>query len=187
MNLLWMDEIRHHFREPWDTIVCWYFQGNRVIPGFLRWCEMDFATIHGIDSLCALRCPERMNLDVVAHCPASNSWTWTKTVWSRAPSSRRRPPGNFGGSFQSECGSNLGPPVPFYPFFWVGSPPPKCAGLSHLRSFPVPTRKPCRLGLICCPHAGVNWRQGVEPLDLVEAEPPIRRAPNREAPGSNFG
>ena len=30
------------------TIVCWYLQGNRLIPGFPRWCEMamDFASIH---------------------------------------------------------------------------------------------------------------------------------------------
>ena len=26
----------------WEAIVCWYFTGNRIIPGFLRWCEMDF-------------------------------------------------------------------------------------------------------------------------------------------------
>ena len=24
------------------TIVCWYLPGNRIIPGFLRWCEIDF-------------------------------------------------------------------------------------------------------------------------------------------------
>ena len=24
----------------------WYLEGNRIIPGFLRWCEMDCATIH---------------------------------------------------------------------------------------------------------------------------------------------
>ena len=25
-----------------ETIVGWYLQGNAIIPGFLRWCEMDF-------------------------------------------------------------------------------------------------------------------------------------------------
>ena len=25
-----------------ETIDCWYLQGNRLILGFLRWCEMDF-------------------------------------------------------------------------------------------------------------------------------------------------
>ena len=27
-------------RNP--AIFCWYSQGNRIIPGFLGWCEMDF-------------------------------------------------------------------------------------------------------------------------------------------------
>ena len=31
-----------------ETIVCWYVQGNRIIPGFLGWCEINFATIHSI-------------------------------------------------------------------------------------------------------------------------------------------
>ena len=26
---------------PWETAVCWYFQADRIIPWFLRWCEMD--------------------------------------------------------------------------------------------------------------------------------------------------
>ena len=26
-------------KKPWlKTIVCWYLQGNRIIPAFLRWC-----------------------------------------------------------------------------------------------------------------------------------------------------
>ena len=42
--------------KPWETIICWYLQGNRTIPGFLRWCEMDFATIHSMlrCQLCAM-------------------------------------------------------------------------------------------------------------------------------------
>ena len=28
--------------KQWETIVCWYLQGNRIILGFLRWREMDF-------------------------------------------------------------------------------------------------------------------------------------------------
>ena len=36
--LLWMDEIRFAPRNETmvETIVCWYLQGNRTIPGFLR-------------------------------------------------------------------------------------------------------------------------------------------------------
>ena len=40
--ILWMDEILHHFETMVETLVCWYLQGNRIIPAFLRWCEMDF-------------------------------------------------------------------------------------------------------------------------------------------------
>ena len=29
--------------KPWETIVCWYLQGNQIILGSLGWCEMDFA------------------------------------------------------------------------------------------------------------------------------------------------
>ena len=34
--LLWMDEILHHFETMQNH--CWYLQGNRIIPGFLRLC-----------------------------------------------------------------------------------------------------------------------------------------------------
>ena len=40
--ILWMDETLHHF----ETIVL--VQGKRIISGCLRWCEMDFATIHSM-------------------------------------------------------------------------------------------------------------------------------------------
>ena len=44
----WKSEIQksHHLETMVESIVCWYLQGNRILPGFLRWCEMDFATIH---------------------------------------------------------------------------------------------------------------------------------------------
>ena len=50
-EVFWVVETQHAvdgqnpFRinlKPWDAIVCWYLQGNRIIPWFLRWCEMDF-------------------------------------------------------------------------------------------------------------------------------------------------
>ena len=35
--------------KPWAIIVCWYLQGNRIIPGNLeRWCGTDFAAIQSI-------------------------------------------------------------------------------------------------------------------------------------------
>ena len=35
--------------KPEEPNVCWYLQGNRLIPRCLRWCEMDFATIRSMD------------------------------------------------------------------------------------------------------------------------------------------
>ena len=32
--------------KPWEAIAFWYLRGNRIIPGFLRCCDMEFATIH---------------------------------------------------------------------------------------------------------------------------------------------
>ena len=32
--------------KPWETIVRWYLQVNPQKPGFLRWCELDFVSIH---------------------------------------------------------------------------------------------------------------------------------------------
>ena len=33
--------------KPWvETILCRYLPGNRLISGFLGWCDMDFATTH---------------------------------------------------------------------------------------------------------------------------------------------
>ena len=45
-SLLWMDKILHHLATMVETIVCWYLQDNRFIPGLLRWCEMDFVHPH---------------------------------------------------------------------------------------------------------------------------------------------
>ena len=36
---------RNPFRttlQLWEAAVCWMLQGNRILPGFLRWCERDF-------------------------------------------------------------------------------------------------------------------------------------------------
>ena len=38
-------------RNPAPTIVRWYLQGNHHSVGFLRRCEMDFATIHSIGGM----------------------------------------------------------------------------------------------------------------------------------------
>ena len=33
--------------KPWETILYWYLQADRIIPGFLRWCEMHFVHPQG--------------------------------------------------------------------------------------------------------------------------------------------
>ena len=33
--------------ESWETFFCWYVQGNRIIPGVLRWCGIS--SIHSMD------------------------------------------------------------------------------------------------------------------------------------------
>ena len=42
--------LRNPFRTTWKPwlklFVVWYLQGIHQKPGLLRWCEMDFATIH---------------------------------------------------------------------------------------------------------------------------------------------
>ena len=45
-SLLWMDEILHHLA----TIVCWYLQGNQIIPGSLRLCER-ISSIHSMNRI----------------------------------------------------------------------------------------------------------------------------------------
>ena len=45
-EVLWMDEFLHHWETMVETIVGWYLQGNRIIPGFLRWCRIS--SIHSI-------------------------------------------------------------------------------------------------------------------------------------------
>ena len=66
---LWMDEILHHLENMVETLVWWYLQGNRFIPGFLRWCEMDFATIHS-------NCIKGM------HLKAKRLWGWIRIpIW----------------------------------------------------------------------------------------------------------
>ena len=37
----WTKSVRTTLK-PWETRVCWYLKENRIIPRFLRWCEMDF-------------------------------------------------------------------------------------------------------------------------------------------------
>ena len=40
-------EIRsHHFEAMVETIACWHLQGDRIILGFLGWCEKDFVHPH---------------------------------------------------------------------------------------------------------------------------------------------
>ena len=42
--------------KPWETIVCWYLQGNHQKPGFLRWCRI--LSIHSITMVRnTQRCP----------------------------------------------------------------------------------------------------------------------------------
>ena len=45
----------------WEAIVCWYLQGNRITPGFLRWCERIssiHSTSNGLHFQGATRKPE---------------------------------------------------------------------------------------------------------------------------------
>ena len=37
--------------DTWKTIVCWYLQGNRIIPWFLRWCVLWISSIHSTNHL----------------------------------------------------------------------------------------------------------------------------------------
>ena len=41
LTILWMDEILHRF-ETMGSHCLLVFTGESFIPGFLRWCEMDF-------------------------------------------------------------------------------------------------------------------------------------------------
>ena len=44
-------DARNPFRttfKPWEAIACQYLQANRIIPGFLRWCEKWISSVHGI-------------------------------------------------------------------------------------------------------------------------------------------
>ena len=65
-GLLWMDEILHHLETIKKPLFMGIYRGF-IIPGFLRWCEMDF--VHpqyggtflsipnsGPDSACNTRC-----------------------------------------------------------------------------------------------------------------------------------
>ena len=42
-DVLWMDD--RTTLIP-GTIICWYLRRGVIIPGFLRWCEMDFDHPH---------------------------------------------------------------------------------------------------------------------------------------------
>ena len=44
-----MDELLHHFETMGNHCFIGIYRMS-VIPGFLRWCEMDFVTIHSIFS-----------------------------------------------------------------------------------------------------------------------------------------
>ena len=48
MPILWMDRLLHQVKTTGNH--CWlvFTLGHRILPGFLRWCEMDFATIHSM-------------------------------------------------------------------------------------------------------------------------------------------
>ena len=49
-DILWMDEILHHLSNHETPLFVGTYQGNQQNPGLLRWCEMDFATIHSTDA-----------------------------------------------------------------------------------------------------------------------------------------
>ena len=38
----WTKSVSHRLQTKVDTTSCWYVQGNGLLPGFLRRCEMDF-------------------------------------------------------------------------------------------------------------------------------------------------
>ena len=38
----WTKSISHHFETMVETLPCWYSQGNGIILGLQRWCEIDF-------------------------------------------------------------------------------------------------------------------------------------------------
>ena len=44
--ILWMDEILHRFETMRNHVLFGIYKGIYHSVGFLRWCEMDFATIH---------------------------------------------------------------------------------------------------------------------------------------------
>ena len=49
--------VSHHQRSHRNQNVCWYLQGNRIIPGILRWCRILFihSTVDGCD-ICSHHC-----------------------------------------------------------------------------------------------------------------------------------
>ena len=62
-HLLWMDEILHHLSNHETPLFVGICRGINI-PGFLRWCEMDFATIHSMVSCLCLDHPFRLREDV---------------------------------------------------------------------------------------------------------------------------
>ena len=51
--LLWMDELLHHTRNPWNDDSPVNTNKQWFQPWPLKWCEMDWATIHSRD-LCPM-------------------------------------------------------------------------------------------------------------------------------------
>ena len=79
----------------WEIIVSWYLQGNRIIPGFLRWCRNS--SIHSTYekstklscksksfslTLSRLTTEETLRCNAVIHC--SDGWDRTAQVSSAA-------------------------------------------------------------------------------------------------------
>ena len=48
-ELLWVDEILHHFETIANHCLLVFTLGKHRPAGFFRWCEMDFAIIHTVD------------------------------------------------------------------------------------------------------------------------------------------
>ena len=64
--------------KPWETIVCWYLQGNRIILGFFGWCV---AWISSISSLAT--CP--------SWCQTESSEAWSSKVQLQSLGCGNRP------------------------------------------------------------------------------------------------
>ena len=54
-----MDEILHHFEKTRYLLVTLVFARRSIMPGSLRWCEMDVTTIHSRGPYFSVWLPER--------------------------------------------------------------------------------------------------------------------------------